>query len=182
MNSTVDAVVEKANIEDNAVARALINFGLIVTVVAMLVAIMPASVIRSTLIVWAQPYLTAIGLGENWAVFAPSPRAAVIYSTAQIQYSDGTSSEWSFPTRSGLMAYSDYRWQKFEEHVRLDGYSGLWKPFAQYLASHESTPGHAPAKVALARRWAAIRPPGVSPGLGPWAQYIYYVMPVEEGR
>ena len=111
-------------------------------------------------------------------MFAPSPRTSVIYGSARIQYSDGTSSVWSFPVRTGLMAYSDYRWQKFEEHVRLDGSSGLWQPFAQYLASHESAPGRTPVQVALTRRWAAIQAPGVSPGLGPWAQYVYCVMPV----
>jgi hypothetical protein len=172
----------QAKLEDNAVGRALINFGLIVTLAAILTASMPASVTRSTLLVWAQPYLTAIGLGEDWGVFAPSLRTSVIYGTAHIHYTDGTSSEWSFPTRPGLMAYSDYRWQKFEEYVRLDGYRGLWQPFAQYLARHESAPRHTPEQVALSRRWAAIQPPGVKPGLGPWAQHVYYTMPVGTPR
>ena len=182
MASTVDAMVEKAKLKHRPAGRRLINFALILTLAAMLVATMPVSVIRSTLLVWAQPYLTAVGLGEDWGVFAPSPRTAVVYGTAQIRYTDGTSSEWSFPTRPGLAAYSDYRWQKFEEHVRLDGYSGLWRPFARYLASHESSPGHAPLQVTLTRRWAAIRPPGVRPELGPWAQYTYYSMPVGATR
>ena len=182
MASKVDATAEKAKRKHCAVGRALINCGLILTLAAMMVATMPASVIRSTLLVWAQPYLTAVGLGEDWGVFAPSPRTAVIYGTAHIQYNDGSSSEWSFPTRPGLAAYSDYRWQKFEEHVRLDGFSGLWRPFAQYLASHASTRGHTPVRVTLTRRWAVIRPPGVSPELGPWAQFSYYSMPVGSTR
>lgn len=168
----------QVRLENTPVGRALINAGIIVTLAAILVVSMPASVIRSTLLVWAQPYLSAVGLGEDWGVFAPSPRTTVIYGTARIRYSDGTSSEWSFPTRPGLMAYSDYRWQKFEEHVRLDGYSGLWQPFARYLARHKSTPDHTPVRVDLTRRWADIHPPGVRPSLGPWAQYVYYIMPV----
>ena len=80
------------------------------------------------------------------------------------------------------MAYSDYRWQKFEEYVRLDRCSGLWQPFAEYLARHESAPGHTPVQVALKRRWAAIQPPGVRPDLGPWKQNVYYVMPFGKPR
>jgi hypothetical protein len=160
----------------------MISFGLIVTLAAILVACLPDSVIKSSLLVRVQPYLTAVGLGEDWAVFAPNPRMAVIYGTGRIQYSDGTSSVWSFPVRRGLMAYSDYRWQKFEEHVRLDDYHRLWQPFAQYLADHESTPGRKPVQVSLMRRWADIQPPGVRPGLGPWSQYVYYVLPVRGAK
>jgi hypothetical protein len=169
-------------IEASAVGRGMISFGLIVTLAAILVTCLPDSVIKSSLLVRAQPYLTAVGLGEDWAVFAPNPRMAVIYGTGHIQYSDGTSLVWSFPVRRGLMAYSDYRWQKFEEHVRLDDYHGLWQPFAQYLADHESTPGRKPVQVSLMRRWADIQPPGVTPGLGPWSQYVYYVMPVRGAK
>jgi hypothetical protein len=169
-------------IEASALGRAMISFGVMFTLAAILVACLPDSVIKSSLLVRAQPYLTAVGLGEDWGVFAPSPRTAVIYGSGDIQYSDGTSSVWSFPVRSGVMAYSDYRWQKFEEYVRLDDHRGLWQPFAQYLADHQATPGRTPVQVSLMRRWADIHPPGVTPGLGPWSQYVYYVMPLQEAK
>lgn len=169
-------------LETSAGGRALISFGLIVTLAAILVVSMPDSIIKSHFIGRAQAYLTAVGLGQDWGMFAPNPRTDVIYATGHILYSDGTSSVWSFPVRTGLLAYSDYRWQKFEEHVRMDNHQGLWQPFAQYLANHESTPGHEPVKVALMRRWAEIQPPGVTPELGRWKRYVYYVMPLEEAK
>lgn len=172
----------QVRIEESPVGRTFISAVVLVTMAAILVVCMPASTIRSTLATWAQPYLSAVGLGEDWGVFAPSPRTTVIYGTARIRYSDGSSSEWSFPARTGVMAYSDYRWQKFEEHVRLDEYHGLWQPFAQYLASHENIPGHTSVQVDLTRRWAAIRAPGVSPALGPWMRYVYFVMAVGAPR
>jgi hypothetical protein len=162
--------------------RALLNFILLVTLGAIFVANMPDSTIKSRLIAPAQSYLTAIGLGQNWGVFAPNPRRDVIYVTGHIQYSDGTTSVWSFPVRTGLMAYSDYRWQKFGEHVRLDKNRELWQPFAAYLASHESKRGHNPVQVSLMRRWAELRPPGETPGVGPWRQFVYYATPVGRQR
>jgi hypothetical protein len=167
-----------AHLRKGNVRRALISAGLIVTLAAMFAAVMPASVIKTRLMVPAQPYLNVLGLGEDWGVFAPNPRQEVIYATGILAYSDGTRSEWSFPVRPGIMAYSDYRWQKFEEHVRLDNFKGLWRPFSEYLATHEATPGKKVVQVGLVRRWAEINPPGVSPSLKPWKRYMYSVMNV----
>jgi hypothetical protein len=168
----------QVRLEETAVGRMLINVGLIVTLTAILVAVMPVSHIKAALLGYVNPYLTAVGLGEDWGMFAPGPRTSVVYTSGHIRYSDGTSSQWSFPVRPGLMAYSDYRWQKFEEYVRLDTYKGLWEPFARYLANHHSTPGRTPVQVALIRRWAEIKPPGVTPDRGRWSQYVYFVAPV----
>ena len=168
----------RSNLVKRGVGRALTSIGLLVTLAAIFVANLPDSVIKTDLLVPAQPFLTVMGLGEDWGVFAPNPRTEVIYATGHIAYSDGTSSVWSFPLRPGIMAYSDYRWQKFEEHVRLDEFQGLWKPFAQYLLTHEATPGKTPVQIALMRRWAEIEPPGTTPQLSPWSQYVYYVAPV----
>jgi hypothetical protein len=141
---------------------------------------MPNSTLKSRLIVPAQSYLAAIGLGQSWGVFAPNPRQDVIYVTGHIQYSDGTTSVWSFPARTGIMAYSDYRWQKFGEHVRLDTNQQLWPSFAAYLAHHESRRGDKPVQVSLMRRWAELQPPGTTSGVGPWKQFVFYSTSVGE--
>lgn len=162
--------------------RLLLSIVLCLTVAAMFVAIMPASVVRTRLMVPAQPYLSVLGLGEGWGVFSPNPRGQVIYVSGHLVYSDGTSSVWEFPIRPGIMAYSDYRWQKYEERVRLDAYKGLWKPFSEYLVKYEATPGKTPVQVGLSRRWADIKPPGSPTSLGPWSRYIYSVMNVRGGK
>jgi hypothetical protein len=162
--------------------QALINFFLIVTLAAVLVANLPDSVVKTRLIAPAHSYLTALGLGQNWGVFAPNPRRDVIFVTGEIEYSDGSRSTWSFPVRTGLLAYSDYRWQKFGEHLRLDSNRELWQPFAAYLASQERAAGRAPVRVSLVRRWAELRPPGAATGLGPWREFVFYTTPVDGAR
>jgi hypothetical protein len=162
--------------------QALINLFLIVTLAAVLVANLPDSVVKARLIAPAHSYLTALGLGQNWSVFAPNPRQDVIHVTGDIEYSDGSSSTWSFPVRTGLMAYSDYRWQKFGEHLRLDSNRQLWQPFATYLASQERVGGRTPVRVSLVRRWAELQPPGGTMVLGPWRQFVYYTTPVDGER
>jgi hypothetical protein len=160
----------------------LINFFLIVTLAAVLVANLPDSVVKARLIAPAHSYLTALGLGQDWGVFAPNPRRDVIFVAAEIEYSDGSRSTWSIPVRTGLMAYSDYRWQKFGEHLRLDSSRQLWQPFAAYLARQEQVGGRTPVRVSLVRRWAELRPPGAATGLGPWRQFVFYTAPVDGAR
>jgi hypothetical protein len=80
------------------------------------------------------------------------------------------------------LAYSDYRWQKFGEHLRLDSNRQLWEPFATYLAGQERVGGRTPVRVSLVRRWAELRPPGGAMGLGPWQQFVYYTTPVDGER
>lgn len=156
----------------------MINLGLIITLAAILTATMPASTIKTRLLPSAQLVLTALGMGEDWGVFAPNPRTQVIYAGGVIKYSDRSESVWNFPIRPGIMAYSDYRWQKYEEHIRLDAFKGLWKPFATYLVTHQAAPGKTPVQIGLARKWAEILPPGAPTSLGPWTQYVYYSAPV----
>jgi hypothetical protein len=164
--------------ENSKAGRIILNTGLVVTLAAVLIAVLPASVLKDRLLPVAQPYLNVLGMGEDWGVFAPDPRTQVVYGGAIIRYTDGSESVWNFPVRPGVMAYSDYRWQKFEEHVRLDAFKGLWKPFADYLAADEATPGKTPVQIGLVRKWADIHPPGAPTSLGPWSQYVYYVAPV----
>jgi hypothetical protein len=173
-----DGPTRQTRFENNRWGRSLINIGLIITLAAILTANLPASAVKSRLYPVAQPYLNALGIGEDWGVFAPNPRTEVIYAGAVIKYSDRSESVWNFPVRPGIMAYSDYRWQKYEEHIRLDAYKGLWQPFATYLVKHEAVPGKKAVQVSLARKWAKILPPGAPTSLGPWAQYSYYVAPV----
>jgi hypothetical protein len=162
--------------------QVLINFFLIITLAAVLVANLPDSVVRTRLIAPAHTYLVALGLGQHWGVFAPNPRRDVIFVMGEIEYSDGSRSTWSIPVRAGLMAYSDYRWQKFGEHLRLDSNQQLWQPFAAYLASQERVAGRAPVRVSLVRRWAELQPPGAATRLGPWRQFVYYTTPVDGAR
>lgn len=155
--------------------RAVISVGLMITLAAISVANMPASTIKARLMVGAKPYLNVLGIGQSWGTFAPNPRSEVVYAGGRIAYSDGTLTTWDFPMRPGAMAYSDYRWQRFEEHIPLDGSRDLWQPFAQYLATHQAVPGKMPVQVALVRRRAQIRPPGATVALSPWSQSVYYV-------
>jgi hypothetical protein len=164
--------------ETSVAGRTVTSLGLIVTLAAVSVSNMPESEIKDALIGWAQPYMNATGLDLDWGVFAPNPRDGAYYVEGRIDYVDGTTSVWRFPTRSNLWAYSDYRWQKLEEWVRLDENRDSWRPFAEYLANDARRDGRAPTRVTLLRRWADTLPPGPGPEHGQWREFVFYAEPV----
>lgn len=165
----------RIRLEETVVGRAVISLGLIVALAAISVSNMPDSEIRDALVGWAQPYLNATGLDMDWGVFAPNPQGGTYDMEGRIDYADGSSSVWNFPTRPALWAYSDYRWQKLEEWVRLDEDQETWRPFAEYLASEARRGGRTPTRVSLVRRWTESLPPGQGPEHGPWHEFTFYV-------
>ncbi|MBV9314117.1 MAG: hypothetical protein JO100_10350 [Pseudonocardia sp.] len=168
--------------EASVVGQVLISLGLLVTLAAIVVTNMPDSQLKSDLLNLVAPYLNATGLSQDWGVFAPNPRMVSAYVEGRVEYANGTSSVWPIPAGLGFSAYSDYRWQKFEEQVRLDDNSRLWSPFAEYLANQARAAGRKPVRVSLVRRWAGTLPPGPGPERGPWQEYTFYVLPVDGAR
>jgi hypothetical protein len=166
-----------ARFESTAVGQALISLLLIVTVGAVLVVNMPASLLRQDLGHVTQPILNATGLDQNWAVFS-RPRTMSAYVFARIEYADHTSSVATIPSGHGLDAYVDYRWQKYEEQIRLDDGAWLWARYAKYVANTARENGRQPVQVSLVRRWADTNPPGPGPERVPWREFTFYVLTV----
>jgi hypothetical protein len=164
-------------IEASTLGRVLISVGVTVTIFAVVVLNMPDSQLRSHLMAVVGPYVRITGLDQDWAVFAP-PRTISLSVEARIDDSDGSTTTVTLPRRSGIGAYTDYRWGKFEERVRLDVNHGLWEPYARFLADRSRAEGRSPVRVSLVRRWAETLPPGPGPERGPWQEFTFYVLRV----
>jgi hypothetical protein len=168
-------------LEDTRLGRLLINFVVFVTLAAILVTNLPYSQIKAHLLPWAQPYLNATGLEQDWGIFAPDPRGVVVFVEGHIDYTDGATSVWQIPARPGLWEYSDYRWQKFGDNLRLDNNAWAWPQFAEYLANRARADGHQPVRVTLIRRYWDLLPPGPGPEKGPVSEYAFFTKSVGGG-
>jgi hypothetical protein len=146
-------------------------------VVAILVVNMPASALRSDAGRLTDPFVQATGLDQNWGIFA-SPRTLSAYVNGRIDFADGSSAVVPISTRHGLGAFVDYRWQKYEELIRVDDGKSLWADYARYLARESRTGGRVPVRVSLVRRFADTRPPGPGPERDPWQTYTFFVYTV----
>lgn len=166
--------------EESAWGRPVLS-ALIAVIVGIVIAFqIPNSYLRGQLMRVAAPAGNAIGLDQNWSVFAPDPRRIVIDLEARMTYADGSRSVWKVPRSDDFLGvYWDYRWLKYVEHVRLDNNRYLWAPLARYVADKKATRDDL-VRVELVRRWYDLLPPGEPDGKlrGPWQEYRFYTMVV----
>lgn len=115
-----------------------------------------------------------LGLEQDWALFAPNPRAYSVGVYATITHRSGRVETWEPPHNGLLIApYRTYRWQKYVERLRGDDYSGIWEPTARWIAREH---GSDVTKVVLTRTFQEAKVPGAGgprPALG---RYDFYTL------
>lgn len=127
------------------------------------------------------PVARALGMDQSWSVFADPYRIKVIVEV-RIRYRNGGTGRWTVPRGDPLIGANwDYRWRKWEEELRQDRYSNLWRPAAEYVARREREQGRDPVRVTLVRRWYDLEPPGPGPDRGPWQQFAFYTLDLSPG-
>ena len=159
--------------------RVLITVFLLVTLAAVLVQNMPESVIKSSLMVPARPYLNLTGLDQGWSIFSPNPRQQTVYVLARLERADGSVAVRPVPAGIGASAYWNYRWQKYGETLS-DPVRGrvLWRPYAAWVVDQDRLQGGDPVEVTLVRRVSDNLPPGRQPDALPFVDQDIYTAPV----
>jgi hypothetical protein len=171
----------QARIESSRPGRILISLFAACTVFTVLVVNMPDSELKDHLLVPFGPVLRASGLDQNWGVFS-DVRTVSVYVEGRVQDADGSTTVTPIPSRTGISAFSDYRWQKYEEQVRLDDNKKLWVPYATWLADQARAQGRNPVRVSLVRRFADTLPPGPGPERKPYQSFTFFELPLTEQR
>ena len=85
-------------------------------VALLVVANLPPSGFRRTVLKAGDPLLTAAGLRQPWDVFAPDPRQVSFGLVVRFRYADGPPGRWT-PPRDGPRILSGDRWVKLAEHA-----------------------------------------------------------------
>ena len=157
----VERTSRQQRFERSPGGRLLISLFVILTLVTILTANLPASHLQSLLMKADHPFLNAFDLSQNWGVFAPDPRQQTVDVYAQVTFADGSQETWRIPARNPVVGeYIDYRWRKWEEWIASPSYAFLYKPGAIYAARRLATPDRRPVRVALFDRSHQITPPG----------------------
>ena len=167
-------------LEESAFGRGVISTLLIVTVIAVAATNLPDSSLRRGLMQPGQPFLNALGLDQNWSVFAPDPRRAVLDVYALVTFEDGKVTRWHFPRNNSVIgSYRDYRWGKWQEAMIVPSNGNLlWRSAALWAAGREARPGHAVVRVTLMERTSPLAPPGAQPSVGPPQVRAFYQLVV----
>jgi hypothetical protein len=158
-------------LESRWFGRLLISAFVVVTVGAMVVWNLPGSKLRAEGMRLAAPYVRAVGLDQNWSVFAPNPYRETFELYARVSYADGTTRTWPVPEGSDAIGtYWDFRWGKWAEWVIAGSHPDLCRGTATYVANREADEGRDPVQIDLVRRRRANFRPGQEPSYGSWEE------------
>lgn len=165
-------------LEASTAGRTAISLFVATTVAALVVTGLPDSPIEDVLDPFARPYTDAVGLDQNWEVFAPDPRSVTIAMDARVTFAADTTAVWRPPGGGRLVdTYRLYRWRKWVENVRADANAGeLWEPTARWIARLHERDGREVQRVTLVRYWREIPPPGSGEPTPPWRSHEFYVL------
>lgn len=162
-----------ARVERSSWGQAVLSLLMLVVIAAVLLWNLPAGKPREQLRPVVDPVVQAIGLEQDWALFAPEPRAFSVGVLATVTFRDGRVRTWAPPHNGLLVApYRTYRWQKYVERLRADDNAAMWEPTARWVA-RQAGPGV--VKVVLTRTFRDA----VAPGSGPrptTGRYAFYTL------
>lgn len=166
--------------ESSSIGRTIISAAILVVLVAVVVTHLPPSPLRRATDDPARQLLHAVGLEQQWAVFAPDPRRVSLELEARVTYADGSRQVWTPPAGSPWFEnLRFYRWRKWMERVRQDDHRGIWEPTARWIADEHERPGNPVVRVELVRRFRDNVVDGPQPE---WQEAVFYRFdPRDEG-
>jgi hypothetical protein len=135
------------------------------------------------------PVATALGLRQDWMMFAPNPTHLNTYIDAEITYRDGRKHVWTFPQMQELgyaERYVKERYRKFaNDRLWVKDNSALWPDAARFIARLTAAdPSNPPLAVKLIHYWSEIPPPpedGEEPRLERWKRDVFFTYTVNPG-
>lgn len=163
-------------LEQSAVGQCVLSLVMLALAVAVVLWNLPAGRPHDAVQPVVRPVVQALGLEQDWALFAPDPRSFSVGVYADITFRDGHVERWA-PPHNGLLLspYRTYRWQKYVERLRADDNAALWEPTARWVA-RQAGPGV--VKVVLTRTFRDAVKPGDGTARPPTGSYAFYTLDV----
>lgn len=160
--------------EASLAGRALLTVLIAVLAAAVTVWNIPPGKPRDAVRPAAARVLLPIGLDQDWALFAPDPRAFSVGVYARVTYADGRTRILVPPHNGHLLSpYRTYRWQKYVERLRADDFQGLWEPTARWIAREA---GAGVRTVVLVRTFRDAVVPGSGVPRGNRGEFAFYTL------
>jgi len=133
-------------------------------------------------------YATALGLRQDWMMFAPNPMRENTFIDAEITYRSGRKHIWTFPQMQELgyaERYAKERYRKFaNERLWVKENAAIWPDAARFIARLNQDPADPPQIVKLAHYRSIIPwapPPGEQPPPERWEREVFFTYTVNPG-
>ena len=166
-------------IERSSTGRLVISAAIVLFVLCEIGTGIPSSAIKNKEGETATRVVRMMGLEQNWGVFSPDPRSSSLGLYATVEFADGTTERWDLPDGGPVIEnLRFYRWRKWLERVRADGYENLWDPTARWIASLYDDRPSPVVEVELVRLFRENSITGEQPEFD---EYPYYTLDLREG-
>lgn len=175
-NSADHELEPQARLEQRTVVRVVLSLVVVLALGGLVQSNLRPSYLKDKLGKITAGYSNAVGLDQDWALFAPEPRKFTLTLAADVEYGDGTRRIWTLPRGDNVSgAYWDYRWRKWVEYAVDDRHRDLWAPAAAWIAQDARKRGAIVTRVTLLRDETPNNPPGQKPQKGRPTQARYFV-------
>lgn len=157
---------------------------LVVSVVIVLVLLsevgthLPPSALYRAIGPTANQMVRVLASEQAWGVFAPNPRTTSLQVEGRVTFADGTTTIWTIPDGPNIGAnLRFYRWRKWLERARSDGYRDIWEPTARWIASLYDDERSPVVRVDLVRRFHDNSITGEQP---PFQEFTYFTLDLDD--
>lgn len=102
----------------------------------------------------------AVGLDQNWSMYAPNPPQRQEDIEVHVVMADGSDKVWTLPRLNPVFGVAfSHRWRKFKEGLLTD--PQLRPDFVHWVVREMAGPGDRPVRVDMLLQTEELLPPGV---------------------
>lgn len=164
--------------ERSSVGQLVISIGIVLVLLAEVGTHLPSSALERSIGPTANQVVRLLASEQAWGVFAPNPRTTSLEVEGRVTFEDGSTAVWTIPEGPNIGAnLRFYRWRKWLERVRSDGYRSIWRPTAEWIATLYDDEPSPVVRVELVRRFHENALEGQQP---PWQEFTYFTLDLDE--
>jgi hypothetical protein len=163
--------------ERSSLGQLVVSVGIVLVLLSEVGTHLPPSALNRAVAPTAGQMVRVLASEQAWGVFAPNPRTTSLQVEGRVTFADGSTTIWTLPEGPNIGAnLRYYRWRKWLERVRSDGYRELWEPTARWIASLYDDEPSPVVRVELVRRFHDNVVRGDQP---PWREFTYFTLDLE---
>jgi hypothetical protein len=162
--------------ERSAIGQLVISAGIVLFLLIEIGTNLPESSVEREISRTANRTVRWLGVEQEWGVFAPDPRPTSLGVEGRVTFEDGSTAVWHLPQGGEIVEnLRYYRWRKWLERIRSDGYPELYEPTARWIASlYDDQPSDV-VRVELVRFFRTNEIDDPQP---PYEEYTYFTYDV----
>ncbi len=147
--------------ERSRVGQCAISVVVVVVLTIGVVWSMPDAALKRLVTPGLQPVASAVGLEQDWRMYAPEPLQRREYVEVRVTMTDGAQRVWTNPRSDGVVSeFAWYRWQKLKENlVRVPE---IRAGVAHWVVEQFARPKERAARVQMSLRTESLPAPGTN--------------------